>query len=760
MLALVWAAFGPTPALSQSVVARLERRTLSIGESTTLVVTVRGLQVSEDPQFDLPPGLELLGSGQARNFSWVNGRMSAEIVFRYEIGANEAGHQAIGPITVHAGQQAYSSGILTLEVSAAPQHVGGSGRGPAALQVEVVPSSPYVGQPTTLRVRLIQRAAFAEDPQYIPPVTTGFWADRPSPPESFYADQGGEQVLVTETRTRLYPLAAGESIIGGAAASVVIAEGQSASDPIAWLRGGRRRTLTVRSRPVAVRVRALPSGAPASFSGAVGQFAVAWGADRSRTSQDVPLTVRLEVRGAGNLPLIRAPALDDREVEVFASTVEDSLGEPTGIGRKRFQWTVLPRRPGSIQLAAPEFSWFDPASGSFQIAQPPALPVEVGPALFQGAASASPFPAVFTGHPVDPGARAPEPWVFTFAGLVLGTAAALWKASRRRPESVAVRAQQLEWLRAVGMAKGPDFWHAADQGLGWLETRAGAVREGQAPAAPDRRLVALRAQVAVARYGRGAGDANAVRRELVERLSKALPPPHPRLALRAASVMLAVAALAWCVVLGPRAGDERGRARGRAADRLARAGDVPHARAAWLALWNEGGRDPGLAARIAWAYTQSGSLGPGALWVLRGNLAGPRDASLTWVTERVREGGGLVGASLPRLPITPWEWSAAALVLGFAAAWAWPRRRVAVLGVVLTSVAGMAYPLQGWLAERSERAVVLRAVGLEGSDIELQAGQVVTIQGRRAGQVQVRAGQVAEGWLPREAVEPLGAERQ
>jgi hypothetical protein len=362
-------------------------------------------------------------------------------------------------------------------------------------------------------------------------------------------------------------------------------------------------------------------------------------------------------------------------------------------------------------------------------------------------------------HPVDPDARPPEPWVFALAGWVLGTAASLWKASRLRPEGAAVRAQQLEWLRAVGLAKGPDFWHAADQSLSWLESRAGPASPGRGPAMPDRRLAALRAQVAVARYGRGVGDAAAVRRELVERLSKALPAPHPRLALRAASVVLAIAALAWGVVLGPRAGGDRGQARGRAADRLARAGDVPHARAAWLALWNEGGHDPGLAARLAWSYTQSGSLGPGALWVLRGNLVGPRDPSLTWVTERVREGGGLLGASLARLPITRWEWSAAGLVLAFATTWAWPRRWMVALGVILTAATGAAYPLQGWLAERSERAVVLRAVGLEGTDIELQAGQVVTMRGRRAGQVLVRAGQAAEGWLPREAVEAVGADR-
>src|SRR4030095_11740647 len=68
--------------------------------------------------------------------------------------------------------------------------------------------------------------------------------------------------------------------------------------------------------------------------------------------------------------------------------------------------------------------------------------------------------------------------------------------------------------------------------------------------------------------GGGAGAAPAapgpVRRRVVEQLSRALPPAHPRGALRAAAVVLGVAALAWAAFFGPRAGEgaDRRRARG------------------------------------------------------------------------------------------------------------------------------------------------------------------------------------------------------
>src|SRR5262249_47600925 len=159
------------------------------------------------------------------------------------------------------------------------------------------------------------------------------------------ADQSQSRVLVTETRTRLYPLAAGETTIGEAVAALTLATSGSDSDPMLWF-GGRlpRRDIVVKSDPTTVRGRPLPPGAPEGFDGAVGKLAVTWSSDRQRTSQDVPVTVALEVRGVGNLPLLHTPRLESDDFDIFAGTVMDSLPAPGSLapGRRRFQWTLLP----------------------------------------------------------------------------------------------------------------------------------------------------------------------------------------------------------------------------------------------------------------------------------------------------------------------------------------------------------------------------------------------------------------------------------
>ncbi len=731
---------GARPASSSvEVQARVERRVLAAGETTTLEVVVRGASGNiSEPELNVPQGVDVLSSGRMQNFSWVNGRSNSETVFRYEIAPTGAGRYTVGPIHVRVGGQIYESPAIDLTVSAAPTPVGNAGSGPASLIAEVTPARPYVGQPLLLRVRLIQRSPLAEDPQYTPPATPGFWSERFSEPESYYAAQGPQRVLVTETRARLYALAVGDATVGEAVASVALATPGPVLDPFGWL-GGRvpRRELTLKSPPVRVQVRELPAGAPPGFDGAVGSFTVAFTADRTRTSQDVPVTVRLEVRGVGNLPLLHTPALTPRDFEPFTGAVEDSLGAPGSLasGRRRFQWTLLPRRQGDLTIEAPSFAWFDPATAAYGRVSLRPLVVSVGPPLYSGEAASELFPTMFADHPLDPTARPVAPWAWAVSGLALGASLTLWRRSRRVPADAADRARQREWLRAVGLARGPDFWQASEQASAWLEARG-------------RPISGLRREISAARYARAGADEEAVRRRLVAELGDALPRAIPTWPQRASALVLAAAAIVLAVMLGPGPGGIRERVEAGGADAAARAGDLERARRVWLALWERGARTPGLAARLAWAEVRGGQVGPASAWVVRGEILGPRDPALGWVRERVREAGGLSGATSARWPVRRIEWSVLALVFGAAAGGFWPRRVPSVAALALAVTCAAVFPFQGWVAARIPAAVLEGAATLAGPGLELEPGQVVRILSRAGDRVRVEAGRGIEGWLP------------
>lgn len=607
----------------------------------------------------------------------------------------------------------------------------------ASLLVDVEPREPWVGEPVWLRVRLVLARDLAEEPAYTPPVTTGFWAEAPSRPESYYATLGGRRVLVTETRTRLYPLAPGAAGIGPAAAEVLLASASGAGEDAD--RTGRTRSL--RSAPVSVTVRPLPPGAPPGFEGAVGRLEAAWTADRGRTSLDVPATVRLDVRGTGNLALLKAPALAVPGAEVLTGAREDSLAPAGGggPGRVRFHWNVLARRTGTLAVAPPAFAWFDPAAGEYRRARLATLAVAIEPPLFSAGPEAGVFPEAFGRDAPDPFARGPRAWAWGLAGLLLGVAAALWRA-RPAPDPLAEERRRVAaWRSALRGPEGPAFWRAAEEAAQW-------------PGVARRVPAALQEAVAATRYGRAGVDAAGVRARLLAELEAAPPPPRRAAPRRPAAVGLALAAVALVLLVGLPRGEDGGAARLQAADRAAREGEPARAREEWSALWEEGARAPALAARLAWVELAAGRVAPATVWVLRGERAETRDRALGWVAELVREGGGLAGARLPRLPLRRTEWAVLALLLGTAAGVAWPRRGTALALALLAVAAAGAGPAQDLRAGRMRQAVVTQTLELAVGGLQLEPGQVVEVLDRQGGSVRARVGRDFAGRMPAAAL--------
>ena len=739
-IALAVALFGPVPAHAAQLTARMSADRIEPGSSVGLEVRVTDFsgQVGQ-PQLTLPDGLQLLGVSQSQSFQWINGRSSNQIVYRLEIEALDPGRYVVGPVRVDVGSQPYLSDALTLVVAAAPS-LGGARSGPATLSIALEPPAPYVGQLCRLSVRLLQRATLAEDSEYDPPALPGFWTESWSDPSGYEARESGRRVQVVERAIRLYPLAIGPGTIGRARA--VVTPATSSLDPIfggAMVAGQRVR---IASGEIPVNVRALPPGAPAGFDGAVGDFQVRWSSDRSHTAEDQPVSVFLDIRGTGNLPLLKPPPFAGPGFEVFASTSDDSLA-PAGSmspGRKRFQWTVLPRGGDRIEIPAPVFSWFEPATGQYRTAQPPPLEVHIEKAGLASSDDRGGFPAALWSRPPAPARRGPQPWALALAGAAAaGVVVALRRHRQPAPDS-AERARQREWVRAVSRATGPDFWRAADEAVAWSEFRGS-------------RVLRLREEIAAARFGGSSLPEQDVRRRVLERLKEALPEPQPEQAGAWIGIALALGGVGLvCVALGlgglP---DARWRARAAAADREARAGHLDAAASEWRALWGES-HHPGFAARLAWNELNAGHTGPAAAWVIAGDARAARRAEVGWVLARVREAGGLTGARGRLVPLTRLEWGLLAFAMMFAAGWVWPRRRQAVLLATMALVCALAPTLEDLRMRWPPQRVVGTETAFADGSLTLDAGQVVDLLSISGDTAHVRASAGLDGRVPAAAL--------
>ncbi len=641
-LALGCALARPAPA-AVNVEARLSAGRIEAGGTVSLLITVTDPRGSvADPQFALPSGLEQLGSARSQQIFWVNGRATNQVTFRYEIGATAPGRYGVGPFRIGVGNLYFRAAEVSLVVANAPAAapVAAARAVPrerhtavASLVVTLEPHEPLVGQACRLRVQLVQRVDMTEDSDYQPPATPGFWSESWGDASRYAAREGTRRVFITERSLRLYPLAPGRAMISPAYASVT-PESNGLLDPFAG-QAGARVSITSDSLRVAVR------------PGGVGRYELAFGADRSHTTQDQAITARLDVRGTGNLPLLRAPSYAPADFDVFAATVEDSLPAPgaVGAGRRSFVWTLLPRRAGRLHVAAPTLAWFDPEASRYAAATPPSLELEVLSASAGTAGEdAGGLPGVFRTDPARPGGRAAWPPLALAGGMLVTLALVAWRTSRAPDPNAAERARLREWLRSIGLAHGPDFWRAADEVAHWLQGRGDPVAR-------------VRDAIQAARYGGRMDQEDEVRRRLIERLGAAMPSPLARWPLQFSGVLLMALGLALVVWALPRGGRPELASRAATADARARAGHAEEAEAEWARLWDESPGDPALAARLAWGALERDDPGTATVWVLRGDRHEARDPALRLIAARVRDAGGLVGAPGRALPLRSGEWA-------------------------------------------------------------------------------------------------------
>lgn len=732
----------PGAAMAQTrVSAALQATTIGQGESTVLTIAVENPSGSpEPPSLVLARGLSGAGPMVSRNMAFVNGVSSSSVQFAYELRGDDPGRYTIGPFRLKVGGREYVTRPLVLVVRRTNEL-------PARLYVDVQPREPYVGQLTQVSERLVQFAELADAGDKAPPPMPGFWAERFSDLFEYRGRMDGRPVGVVESRARIYPLAPGVATIGRA--HIAVATGGSSVDPLTGeLVGGR--VLVLHSDSLPVRVKPLPPGAPAGFTKAVGTLTVSWSLDRGHASQDQALQLQLDVRGIGNLPLLPTPNLSLEDFEVFASAVDDSFAPPGELaaGRRRFQWTLVPRRAGQLRVPPIPFAWFDPAAAGWRSAALPELSVEVlAAAGATAAASAAALPPAIAAQSPRPGAREAWGWCFALAGLCVGFALRALRGGNAPDPLAAERAAQSELLRGVGFTRGGDFWRVADEAATWAEAR------GQ-------QVLRLREEIAAARYGGVAPAEDDVRRRLVERVSEALPPLRKGVPPAMRAAITGAAGLVLVFLGAPRGPEPKLVAAAARADQFAREHRTADAEQGWRNVWREAPGDAAIAARLAHAALQRGDVGEAAVWVMRGRRDEPRQGAVDQVAARVRDAGGLVGAPAPPWPLRSIEWAAIAFALALGAALEWPRRwTVALLGA-LACAAALA-PEAKHMGERPGRlGVVTSTAALAGADVDLDAGQVVRIVRREGAAVRVRAGQGLEGTVPASAVrDPAGTDR-
>ena len=120
---------------------------------------------------------------------------------------------------------------------------------------------------------------------------------------------------------------------------------------------------------LSIDVKNLPADRkPNSFAGAVGNYNFRSDIDKTVLKTNEAFTLTLTVSGTGNVELLQMPEpIFPPDFEVYDPKISTSTNTTAqGLsGTKKAEYLVIPRRAGTFTLAPVEFSFFNPANGTY-----------------------------------------------------------------------------------------------------------------------------------------------------------------------------------------------------------------------------------------------------------------------------------------------------------------------------------------------------------------------------------------------------------
>jgi hypothetical protein len=409
---------------SPSVTAVLSSSEAAVGETVQLQIRITGSGAKPPAQITVD-GLEIRQTGTEQHYEMNNFSVSQSVIYNYTVFPMKAGKFTIPPQTVQVGSTSLRTPELTLNVSGSA--VGSARANPNTAQPSIDPkkiafieliipkAQAYVGEvvPVVVKLCLNPRVRFQAIDQ-LDINAQGLTVQKLTKSgEAMEAINGATYNVVT-FKTALAAARTGKFEIPAmeVKAVVVLPDRQPSNsnprgprspfdifnmDPFGDLIG-RPHDITIRSEPVTLQVKPLPSNAPATFSGAVGNFAMTAEANPKSVQVGDPITVTATISGRGNFDRVNAPSIeDDRGWHKYPPSSKFKQDDDVGIsGAKTFE-TVLSPNEKKQAVPALAFSYLDPVKEQYVTLRSEPVPIQVEgnalPAAAPSAATANPQPA-------------------------------------------------------------------------------------------------------------------------------------------------------------------------------------------------------------------------------------------------------------------------------------------------------------------------------------------------------------------------------
>jgi len=419
LIALVAPAWSAQPGIT----AQLQPPRIALGESAQLAVTVEGSQ-SAEPKVPVVDGLDIEPIGQQSSMRIINGAVSANVTYIYQVAAKRAGSFTVPAITatsagstqpiafrVDNGTRGQTQPAPSQSRSQPP--APGRSREDAAvdtkgqsafLRVALPKRELTVGELVPVQLKAYFRAGMAASLNGLPLLgsdafSLGKIGEHPGQSQEMV---DGQPFTVLTWDTTLSGVKAGEYPLNvDLPATIRVREkgrrggrnpfkdffgedspfGDSFFDDFAG--SVSEKEVTLHTDGAIVKVEPQPAkGRPADFSGAVGDFDLTAEAPAMTATVGEPFTLKIKVSGKGNFDRVNMTGLARTVIwKTYRPSAKFATADGTGLsGEKTFEQVVTPTKAGAQQIPSLSFSYFDPSDGHYVTRRTQPISIEIAAA--------------------------------------------------------------------------------------------------------------------------------------------------------------------------------------------------------------------------------------------------------------------------------------------------------------------------------------------------------------------------------------------
>ena len=429
----------PAWAAPTQISARLNRLTLPLGESAQLAIIVKGSQPVE-PNVPAVDGLDIAPVGQQSSMQVINGAVSVEVRYIYQVTPSRSGNFTI-PAIEASGVGSTQPVAFRVEKSPGGQSAGASRPGSSSLpapsfapaQEEAAPAEAK-GQPAFLRVALPKReltvgelvpvqlkacfpAGMSASLNGLPMLAGGAFALNKlgENPEQTREVIDGRPYNVITWSSALSAVQAGDYPLNLELPVMVRVQEKvkrGGSNPFKDIFGDEspfddsslddffgqvtEKPLVLHSDSTPVKIQPLPAqGRPPDFSGAVGKFDLSAEASVTKAITGDPVTLKVKITGQGNFDRVTTSGLVSTAAwKGYKPTARFEPADRDGFaGTKVFEQVIVPTQSGLSEIPGVSFSYFDPETRNYVSKTTGPIPIEIAPGSTTAAAPAATTPA-------------------------------------------------------------------------------------------------------------------------------------------------------------------------------------------------------------------------------------------------------------------------------------------------------------------------------------------------------------------------------